>query len=121
MQDAHWFRIDACGHSVKVDQETDKNFVGGGTVFMDAIEVVQDCYAWNGLAVKCEDAGVLCGGSRGLGSRDAVVKVVMLEVVGSSDFRKYAGNHFDNVVNGHAADVVNGSIGRVRGGILGIK
>jgi hypothetical protein len=49
----NWYGIYPFGHSVEIDEETEKYFIGGRTVFMYTAEVAEDGYARYVLAMEC--------------------------------------------------------------------
>lgn len=53
-EDLHGAIIDHLGHAVEVNQQTDEDLVGRGTVLVDSTEIAQDCDARHVLAVECQ-------------------------------------------------------------------
>lgn len=100
-------RVDALGHAVKVDEQAKKDFVGGGTILVDAGEVAEDGDCGNILAVEGEDASRLRAEARcALGRGDLAMQVLMLPVVGGGDFGQQACHHLYYVGDGHFANLV---------------
>lgn len=69
---------------------------------MDASQIAENGYAWNVLSVECKNAGSL---SAQVGSSfwrwNMAMDMLVVSVIGGSYFRQEAGDHLDDIGDGH--------------------
>lgn len=114
-QTQHRTGIDPLGHSVEVDKKAEEHLIGGRAVLMNPAEIAEDGYARHVLAVESEDTCGLLAEPRGaLGRGYLAVQMVVLPVICGGDLCEQAGDHLDDVGDGHLADLVlRAYVGRV--------
>lgn len=104
-------RIDLFCHAIKVDQEAYKDFVTGGTIFVDAVQIAQYRDAGYVLAVECQDTvGLRAYAGAVVRGRHLSMQMLMLHVIRSRDLGKKTGHHFNDVLYRHSADFVLGAL-----------
>lgn len=98
--------VDKFRHAVEIDQQAEEDLVGSRAVFVDAGEVAEDGDARDVLAMEGKNAGRLgsqIGGA--VRRRDVAMNVFVVGVVGGSDLREEAGDHLNDLGDGHGADL----------------
>ena len=94
--------IDHFGHAVEVDEEAEEDFICGGAVLVDARQIAGDGYGGDVLAMKGQHA-------RGLLRQWGTIRgwdLSVQAIVGGGDLGQEAGDHVDDVGDGHGTDLV---------------
>ena len=74
---------------------------------MDAAEVAEDGDAGHILAVESQNAGgLLAQTGSAVWMGDGLVCMFMLAIIGCSDLGQEAGDHFDDIHDGHSANLI---------------
>lgn len=104
-------RIDLFCHTIKVHQKAYKDFVTGGTIFVDAVQIAQYRDAGYVLAVEREDTvGLRAYAGVAVRRRHLSMQMLVLHVIRSRDLGKKTGHHFNDVLYGHSANFVLGTL-----------
>lgn len=107
----HQFR-----HTVKVDQQAEKDLVRRGAVFVNASQVAQDGNARDILAVECKHTGRLRAQMTGAVRRgDVAMNVFVMHVICGGDLGEETGDHLDDIRHGHGADLKLPRMGAMTG------
>ena len=78
--------VDELRHAIKVNQQAQKNLVGGRTVLVDSGEVAEDGDAGHVLAVEGQDAGGLRAQvRRTVGGRNVAMELFMVKIICGCD------------------------------------
>lgn len=94
-------------HSIKVNQQTQEDFICGRTVFVDSTEITQNCNCGHVFTMKSQHTRRLRAHGRAIifmGNRP--VQMIVLSVVRRGDFRQKTGYHFDNVSYRHGTNFI---------------
>ena len=106
-EDGEGARIDHFGHTVKIDEQREEDFVGGRAVLMYTAQVAGNGNARHIFPMESKHAlCLLAQASRAIWIRYVPVKMLVLTVIRSGDFGQKTSDHFDDVLNRHRADLI---------------
>lgn len=103
----HRTRVDLLSHAIEIHQETEKDFVAGRAVFVNAIKIAQYGDTGDVFAVESQNTvGLWAHRGAAVGSGHLAMKMLVLHIVRSGNFGEKPCYHLNDVFDGHTTNLI---------------